>query len=271
MINLLYCGNDRVFDGILISLMSIIKYTNQPVSAFILTMNLTDLNENNKRFTPEHERYLNDLIQKKNSESKVIVIDITEIFRKDMENSPNLMNSYTPYTLARLYADQLPQLPDRILYLDTDTIANEDISPVFNYKIDDYEFAGVIDYLGKIFIKYNYMNAGVLYLNLEQIRNRGTFEKARHMCKNKKMWFPDQDALNKVVEKKLFLPVKYNEQRKLRKDTVIQHFCKSIRFLPYFHTVNYKPWNVEEIRTIYKIHAYDDVLDEYLRIKKEVL
>ena len=73
---------------------------------------------------------------------------------------------------------------------------------------------------------------------------------------------------------KKFFSTKYNEQRKLHKKTVVHHFCKSIRCLPFFHTVNVKPWNVEEVQNVYKLHCYDDVLNEYKarisRFKKEV-
>jgi lipopolysaccharide biosynthesis glycosyltransferase len=108
------------------------------------------------------------------------------------------------------------------------------------------------------------MNAGVLLFNLAEVRKTGLFKKAREMCNNKKMAFPDQTALNKLNKKKYFLPRCYNEQYKLRKDTVIQHFSKSIRFFPFYHTVNIKPWQVDKIHDVYHLNAYDGVLYEYL-------
>jgi lipopolysaccharide biosynthesis glycosyltransferase len=268
MINLLYCGNDKVFDGMMISLLSIMKHTTEPIHVYVMTMDLREIDEKNRPVTTEQTTYLLSMLREKNPESTMKLIDITEMFKADMIDSPNLKNFYTPYTLVRLYADLVEGLPDKLLYLDTDTVANKDISPIFDIDIEGYEFAGVIDYLGKIFIRYNYMNAGILYLNLPQIKKTGVFLKSRQMCKNKKMFFPDQTALNRAVLKKKFIPVRYNEQRKLRKNTVIQHFCKSIRLLPYYHTVNIKPWQVEDVRSIYKIHAYDDILDDYLRRKR---
>lgn len=275
MINLLYCGNDKVFDGMLISLLSITKYVSQPVMVYVMTMDLTELDEKNRPVTQRQVGYLEQLIQKKNAKSRIRLIDITDRFRKDMGDSPNLKNFYTPYTLVRLYADLIEDLPDRILYLDTDTVANDSIEPIFDIDLEGYEFAGVIDYLGKVFIKYNYMNAGVLYLNLPQIRKTGVFAKSRELCRNKKMFFPDQTALNRTVKRKKFIPVRYNEQRRRRKNTVIQHFCKSIRWLPFYHTVNVKPWQVEAVHGVYKLHAYDDILEQYLaekaRYEKEPL
>ena len=162
-----------------------------------------------------------------------------------------------------LFADKIPNIPSRILYLDTDTIMHGDISPVFETDIENYEFGAAIDFLGKFFIRYNYQNAGVLLLNMDKIRETGLFEKARNLVRRKKMAFPDQDALNKLVLKKKFISTKYNEQRMLHKKTVVHHFCKSIRWFPFFHTVNIKPWEVEKVKKVYKLHCYDDVLAEY--------
>lgn len=263
MINLLYCGNDKVLDGMMISLLSIIKYTKSPLHVYVMTMDLRQIHPRNIPIQQSQMEYLERMLKEVNAESKVIRIDVTERFRNEMLESPNLMTNYTPYTLVRLFADQVEELPERLLYLDTDTIAMDTIEPMFDIEIQSYEFAGVRDYLGKWFIDINYMNAGILYLNMRRIKETGLFKKSRQLCREKKMWFPDQTSLNRLAQKKLFLPRKYNEQRKLRKDTVIQHFCKSIRWVPYYHTVNVKPWEVEKVRTVYKIHEYDDILDEY--------
>ena len=55
MINLMFCGNDKVIDGMIISLLSIVKHCKKPLNVFILTMDLHELNEkympiNEKRF-----------------------------------------------------------------------------------------------------------------------------------------------------------------------------------------------------------------------------
>lgn len=41
MINLMLCGNDKVFDGMLLTLLSIRKHTQEELNVYILTMNLT--------------------------------------------------------------------------------------------------------------------------------------------------------------------------------------------------------------------------------------
>lgn len=262
-INLLYCGNYKVFDGLLISLLSMTKYTKSPIKVFVITMDLQNINSEYRPISQSQIDYLESMLKEVNSESSILLFDISKIFLEETKNSPNLKNNYTPYTLARLFADKIPEIPNKILYLDTDTIMHGDISPVFETDIEDYEFAAAIDFLGKFFIRYNYQNAGVLLLNMKKIRETKLFSRARNLIKTKKMAFPDQDALNKLVENKKFISTKYNEQRMLHKKTVIHHFCKSIRWFPFFHTVNIKPWNVDDVRKVYKLHCYDDVLDEY--------
>ena len=148
-------------------------------------------------------------------------------------------------------------------------MANRDIKPLFDIDISEYELAAVKDYLGKIFIGPRYFNAGVLLLNIDMIKKTGLFKKCMNLLVTKKLAFADQDALNKSVSKVKYLPRIYNEQRRYYKETVIQHFCKSIRLLPIFHTINVKPWDVKNIHKKHHNHHYDDILNEYLRIEEE--
>lgn len=134
---------------------------------------------------------------------------------------------------------------------------------------------GSLDYYGKWFfknkkIKFNYINSGVLLLNLEKIRQTKLFKRAREMCKEKKMFMPDQSSLNKLSVGKKIEQRKYNEQRRLKKDTVFQHFTTSFRLLPFFHKVTIKPWNIDKVHKKLKIFEYDDILYGYMSIQKEI-
>jgi len=268
---ILYCGNDKVFDGILISLLSIIKYAKNPLDVFVMTVGLQDVKPEYKPVTLKQTMFLESVIQEANSQSKVHLVDVTSEFKQEMYSSPNVATSYTPYTLVRLFADMVPGMPERILYMDTDTVAHSDISSVFETDLTNIEFAAVRDYLGKIFIYFNYQNAGILYLNIDYIKKTGFFKEVRERCRSRKMWFPDQTALNSLTPKRKFLPRKYNEQRKLHDDTVIQHFSKSIRLFPYYRTVNVKPWQIDKMHSVFHLHEYDDILDEYSTLKKKYI
>lgn len=130
---------------------------------------------------------------------------------------------------------------------------------------------GVLDYYGKWFfknniLKFDYINSGVLLLNLSKIKQTKLFQKARKMCQNKKMFMPDQSSINKLAIHKKIEPRKFNEQRKLKENTVFQHFTTSFRFFPWFRIVTIKPWHIEEVHNRLKIFEYDDILGEYKKL-----
>ena len=180
-------------------------------------------------------------------------------------------NAYcTPYTLLRLLADMVPDMPDKLLYLDIDMMAGGDISKLYNIDISNYEYAAVKEKYGCWIIRPDYINAGMLLLNMKKIKETKLLEKARILIKNKKMLFADQDAIFWSTTKKKIVPRIYNEQSKFnKKDTIICHFCKRLMFLPYPHTENFKQWNIEEVHKVLKCYYFDKDLEEYLKLKEE--
>lgn len=264
--NILFCGNSRAFDGILIAVLSIIKHYKGQLSIYIMTVDLQDMDEAYSPICWQQARLLEDIASMVCSESRVILIDKTMTMRAELDDWVNKNTVYTPYSLLRLYADTLPV--DRLLYLDADVVACGNIEKLYETDIDKYELAGVRDFLGKWFIGHNYINTGVLLINLKKCRESAVLERARIMCRYKKLFFPDQTAINLLCRDKYFLPAKYNEQKWYRPDTVIQHFCKSLRIFPYVHTVNVKPWEIDKLHRVYRLHAHDEVLKQYEAIKR---
>ena len=271
MINILLCGNEKVFDGALTELISITNKTKETVNCYIFTMNLTRIKPDYTAITDEQIEFLEDVIKSKNPENKISKIDVTEIYEAEFGKCVNETAYCTPYTLLRLLADKIENIPDKLLYLDIDMMAAKDISELYNIDITDYEYAAVKEKYGSIFIRPDYINAGMLLLNMKKIKETGMLIKARELIKTKKMLFADQDAIFRSTKKKKLLPRKYNEQSKFnRKDTVICHFCKRLLWKPYPHTENYKQWNVEEVHKILKCYAFDEELKEYLKLKEKM-
>ena len=270
MINLMFCGNSKVFDGMIISLLSIVKYTNEPLNVFVLTMDLRNVDENYAPIEDKHIEILENIIKEKNSESKITLIDTTDLIKKEVLSSVNKKTHYTPYIFIRLFSDKIKELPDKILYLDCDIVCYKDIKEIFDIDIEEYDIGVVRDYIGRKVINKKYINSGVLLINLKKVREDGSFEKARNIAKKRVMAMPDQTAIYKACTKKLYLPDKYNEQKQRKEDTVIRHFSMTIKMLPYFRLVNIKPWNIDRMHNEYKIYDYEDIIDKYLKIKNEV-
>ncbi len=270
MVNVLLCGNKKVFDGALTELISMTNRTKDDITCYIFTMDVSRINSDYVSITDEQIEFLNYVVKSKNENNKVIKVDVTDLYEREFGNCKNENAYCTPYTLLRLLADLVPDIPDKLLYLDIDMMIGDDITKLYNIDITNYEYAAVKEKYGSWFIRPDYINAGMLLLNMNKIRETGLLEKARTLIKNKKMLFADQDAIFRSTKKKLLLPRKFNEQSKFnRKDTVVCHFCKRLMFLPYPHTQNFKQWNIKEVHEVLKCYAFDDDLEEYLKFKEE--
>ena len=80
MINILFCGNYKVFDGALTELISITNKTSEAVNCFIYTMDVSRINPDFISMSDEQIDFLNKVIKSKNPENKVTKIDVTEIY-----------------------------------------------------------------------------------------------------------------------------------------------------------------------------------------------
>ena len=70
---------------------------------------------------------------------------------------------------------------------------------------------------------------------------------------------------NKISDCEEYLELN-NEQKEVREDTIIRHYCKVLHWLPYPHTINIKPWHPEEFKKAFG-DISSDVIEEYIRIK----
>lgn len=270
MINLLLCGNEKVFDGALTELISITNRTKETINCYIFTANLTRIKPEYTEIKDEQIEFLNEVVKEKKPENKVTKIDVTEIYEKEFKNCANEGAYCTPYTLLRLLADLIPEIPDKLLYLDIDMMAGGDIATLYNIDVEEYEYGAVKEKYGSWFIRPDYINAGMLLMNMKKIKETGLLEKAREKIKTKKMLFADQDAIFRSTTQKKLLPRIYNEQASFkRKDTVICHFCKRLMLFPYPRTENFKQWNIEEVHKVLKCYCFDKDLEEYVKLKEK--
>ena len=272
--NILYCGDENIEDGLLISILSVLKNIKEELKFYVLTMNIE--NEHNKfnAISESSIDFLNEKVKEVNENNFVKRLDITDLFKRELPIK-NMETRFTPCCMLRLFADEIPEIPDKILYLDTDVVCRKDCSEFYNQDISDYEVVGSLDYYGKWFFKNNifkfdYINSGVLLLNIAKIKETKLFKKCRKLCRDKEMFMPDQSAINKMAISKKIVPRKYNEQRKLHKDTVLQHFTTSFRFFPWFHALTIKPWNIDRVHKELKIDEYDDIFEEYIKMKENM-
>lgn len=186
---------------------------------------------------------------------------------------PEQISKYTVGTMFRVMLPELlPQL-DRIIYLDADLYVNGDISELWETNISDYYLAAIPD-LGvrpwftnlpypithNLVTLEKYFNAGVLYLNLHQIRNKGNMkeEVLDYLIKNPESLLFDQDALNVIYGQKVlyldntwnYFTVEYRSKKLHDLDKKIYHYARDVIKLytcspldiAYYETIHRTPW-----------------------------
>ena len=269
MRNILFCGNSKVFDGILTCMLSILKRTRtrEPFVFYIFTMDVSRIRPEYTVISDDRVAFLDKVAKKYNPDNCVISMDVTVLYERYFGGCPNEGAYCSPYTLLRLLADLVPGMPDKLLYLDVDLLFQRDIRLLYDQDISHVEYAAARDHYGKYLISPDYINAGVLLLNLKNIKRTGLFMKARRLLQTKKLLFADQSAIIRSTKAKKLLPQKFNDQKFLHKNTVVRHFSKRLFYLPYPHTDNIKQWDVRRVHKVFHYHAFDDILNEYLYLK----
>lgn len=162
--------------------------------------------------------------------------------------------------------DLLPETVKRILYLDVDLIINKSLEEYYSVAFETDEIIACVDRCGKagwqrsakqlqmfapmIECGYQYFNAGVMLLNVQEIRQKYHFEQYLAAIEewNYEMSAPDQDILNYVhwqkigyidpYEYDLFARIAHNE--KLSYDTVKQKAY-------IIHFAGDKPWETTNV------------------------
>lgn len=271
MINVLFSGNEKVFDGVLTCVLSILKRTDtkEPFRFYVYTMDATRVKPEYTPISDSLIEFLDGIVKEYNVENSMVNVDVTELYEKEFANCPNEQAYCSPYTLLRLFADIVPDMPDKLLYLDVDILFNRDIRLLYDIDVTEYEYAAARDHYGKYLLNPNYINAGVLLFNMKKIRETGLLEKSRKLIKEKKLVFADQSAVYRSTMKKKMLPQRFNDQKFLHKHTVVRHFSKRLFYLPYPHTDNIKQWRVSDIHRIFGYYVFDDILYEYIYLKNK--
>ena len=271
MVNILFCGNIGVFDGMLTTALSLVNRTEskEPFCFHLFTMDVSHLKDNYVPITAKQVAFFERTVKSYNPENQVKLFDVTDLYMQHFSGCPNEGAYCSPYTLIRLFADLIDGIPDKLLYLDIDLLFQRDVHLLYDIDINGYEYAAARDHYGKYILNPNYINAGVILFNMKECRKTGLFEKARAWIKRKKLTFADQSAIIRSTTRRKMLPQRFNDQKFLHPHTVVRHFSKRLFYLPYPHTDNIKQWHVERVHKVFGYHQFDDILNEYLSLKEK--
>gem|GEM_PF-5499739 len=165
----------------------------------------SDLSDENKSVLKNLESLF------KNCSFEFYKVDKT-LFNEEWLKIPHIsVETYYRYLLPQILTNV-----DKVLYLDADIIVNGDISPLKDFDMSDYIAAGAKDFfIEKIGYKKNlgipaekeYINAGVLLLNLNQMRKESTTDLLMKYTTelSDKIEYQDQDVINVALQNRILL------------------------------------------------------------------
>lgn len=145
--NVLYCGDRNIESGLIISILSLLKNAKTNLKVYVLTINSKEWNIDG--VTDKCIAVLDNKMKLINKENSIKKFDITEIFEKELP-AKNMKTRFTPCCMLRLFADEILELPDKILYLDNDVICRKDCQEFYNQDMEKYEIARVFRLLWKV-------------------------------------------------------------------------------------------------------------------------
>ena len=202
------------------SILSLLENTSKEVTIHLLHDNTLSF-ENRSKF--------NAVVDKYNQQIKFYNVETLAV--KDVEEIKDTFKliSNTRFSMGTLYRLLIPKLLaksiTKVIYLDADIIVNCNINNLWNVDLADYPLAAVPEFanglkfeLGKYLIaagivkSEDYMNAGVLLLNLEKLRNDKEFKRGKNFIReHPQCIYFDQDFLNYCFSKNyLKLPMDFN-------------------------------------------------------------
>jgi len=266
MINMFYVSDNKYFKQLIISLISLTKTTKEQLNIINLTEDVPEYIKS-KKTSPQQDALCTKILQEANPKSTFKSVDVSDLFRKYLIDSVNKNNKfYNLYVCLRLLAHMVPQIPDKVLYVDTDVLFPKDVKLMWDVDVSDTEFAGRRD----LYRITKYLQSGVMLFNMKRIRENGTFDKALKYIREKKIYaYIDMTALNKVCKNKKLLPKKYNSYR-WTKRAILHHVCT----MREGHIPFTKKWwhriKTDEIEAARKhLPMYADVYARYDELVKE--
>lgn len=206
MINIVYASDNNFSDIMGISIISLLEHnkTSDKIQIHILEDGISGENKKN----------LLELSGKYNCD--IIFYDVKKYLKNDMKQQRGSLS-----TFSRLFMTEiLPESIEKVLYIDCDTLITDSVVELYNTNLTGLYGAGVKDPISIHHFKNiglngesNYINAGIILINLEKWRKDNAPEKFMAFLDkyNGDVPYADQGIINGVMAYGIKqLDLKYN-------------------------------------------------------------
>ena len=237
---------------------------------YLIKILYTNISEDNKEKIKKYER----------ENVNIEFVDLNYYIGK-IKDKLYTRDYYSKTTYFRLFIPNLYPQYDKALYLDCDIVLLRDVAELFNIDMGDNLVGGAPDdviqtyevfqeYVEKVVgvVDYrNYFNAGVLLMNLDELRKYNFQEKFLYsLDKIKFSVAQDQDYLNRLCKGRVKIIDKTWNRMPISNIEVDEKDLKLIHY-----NLAFKPWHFEDIlykEYFWKYAQKTEYFDEILKIKE---
>ena len=214
----------------------------------------TNIEERNKKKIAKYER----------DNVKIEFVDLN-YYIEEVKDKLYTRDYYTNTTYFRLFIPNLYPQYDKALYLDSDIVVLGDIADLYNIEIGDNLIAAAPDDViqnNKVFQEYaervvgvskyqNYFNAGILLMNLDEMRRFDFQEKFLYLLEQIKFTVAqDQDYLNRLCKGRTKIISTVWDRMPIPDSRIKDDDLKIIHY-----NLIYKPWHFDDI--LYSKYFWD--------------
>lgn len=244
-IPIFFAVDDGYIPFLAVALESLIENSNE-YNNYLIKILYTKVSEENKL-----------KIQKYGKENiDIEFVDLRDYVEK-IKDKLYTRDYYSKTTYFRLFIPELYPQYDKVLYLDSDIVILSDVAYLYNNDLGTNLVGGVPDGAVQnieIFQEYvekvvgvsnykNYFNAGILIMNLNELRKFKFQEKFLYLLETVKFTVAqDQDYLNRLCKGRVTILKKDWNKMPIPGDEINEEDIKLVHY-----NLDYKPWHFEDI------------------------
>ncbi|MBD5402685.1 glycosyltransferase family 8 protein [bacterium] len=277
-VNIVYTTNDNYAKYMAVSVKSLIEHTSDNKNYDIIILETDIKNDLKNAIQSMADDYKNISIRFVNTES---------VFNSEDEKKLFCHLYYSKEVYLRLFIPEILKDYEKAIYIDCDTIIQSDVGELFDEDITNFYIAAAKEFntitntndypkvnyyftsVLKIKDMNNYINSGVLVMNLPILRNINLSKKAFELLDiHKELLYPDQDLLNIICEDNIKIihndwnfifaitPALLNDNRFIGLANEWKHGLANQNLIHYITDV--KPWDNPEM-------TYGDIWWKYAK------